>query len=56
LDGADIYQWNKAELGPYIGYLPQEIELFGGTVSENIARFGEIDSEKVVQAAKRRCS
>ena len=53
LDGADIYQWNKAELGPHIGYLPQEIELFGGTVSENIARFGDIDPEKVVQAAKR---
>lgn len=53
LDGADIYQWNKDELGPHIGYLPQDIELFGGTVSENIARFGEIDSEKVVEAAKR---
>jgi ATP-binding cassette subfamily C exporter for protease/lipase len=53
LDGADIYQWNKAELGPHIGYLPQDIELFGGTVSENIARFGEIDSEAVVTAAKR---
>jgi ATP-binding cassette subfamily C exporter for protease/lipase len=53
LDGADIYAWNKAELGPHVGYLPQDIELFSGTVSENIARFGEIDSEKVVQAAKR---
>jgi ATP-binding cassette subfamily C exporter for protease/lipase len=53
LDGADIYAWNKAELGPHIGYLPQDIELFAGTVSENIARFGEIDSEKVVIAAKR---
>jgi ATP-binding cassette subfamily C exporter for protease/lipase len=53
LDGADIYAWNKAELGPHIGYLPQDIELFAGTVSENIARFGEIDSEKVVMAAKR---
>lgn len=53
LDGADIYQWNKAELGPHLGYLPQDIELFGGTISENIARFGEVDSEKVVQAAKR---
>ena len=53
LDGADIYQWNKAELGPHMGYLPQEIELFGGTVSENIARFGEVDAEKVVQAAQR---
>lgn len=53
LDGADIYSWNKAELGPYLGYLPQDIELFSGTVSENIARFGEVDPEKVVQAAKR---
>jgi ATP-binding cassette subfamily C exporter for protease/lipase len=53
LDGADVYQWNKDELGPSIGYLPQDIELFAGTVGENIARFGEIDSEKVIQAAKR---
>jgi ATP-binding cassette subfamily C exporter for protease/lipase len=53
LDGADIYAWNKGELGPNIGYLPQDIELFGGTISENIARFGEIDADKVVQAAKR---
>jgi ATP-binding cassette subfamily C exporter for protease/lipase len=53
LDGADIYQWNKGELGPHIGYLPQDIELFAGTVSDNIARFGEVDADKVVQAAKR---
>jgi ATP-binding cassette subfamily C exporter for protease/lipase len=53
LDGADIYQWNKAELGPHIGYLPQDIELFSGTVSENIARFGDVDAEKVVSAAQR---
>ncbi|MGJ7914368.1 type I secretion system permease/ATPase [Massilia sp. LXY-6] len=53
LDGADIYTWNKAELGPHLGYLPQDIELFSGTVAENIARFGEVDSDKVVQAAKR---
>jgi ATP-binding cassette subfamily C exporter for protease/lipase len=53
LDGADIYAWNKAELGPHLGYLPQDIELFSGTVSENIARFGDVDAEKVVQAAKR---
>jgi ATP-binding cassette subfamily C exporter for protease/lipase len=53
LDGADIYTWNKGELGPNIGYLPQDIELFSGTVSENIARFGEVDAEKVVEAAKR---
>ena len=53
LDGADVYHWNKEELGPNIGYLPQDIELFAGTVSENIARFGEIDAEKVILAAKR---
>ncbi len=53
LDGVDMFQWNKAELGPHIGYLPQDIELFGGTISENIARFGEVDPEKVVMAAKR---
>lgn len=53
LDGADIYQWNKDHLGPSIGYLPQDIELFGGTVADNIARFGEVDSEKVIMAAKR---
>jgi len=52
LDGADVYQWNKDELGPHIGYLPQDIELFGGTISENIARFGEIVPEKVIQAAR----
>ena len=53
LDGADVYQWNKDELGPHIGYLPQDIELFAGTISENIARFGEIDPDKVILAAKR---
>ncbi|MBG6073841.1 MULTISPECIES: type I secretion system permease/ATPase [unclassified Polaromonas] len=53
LDGADVYQWNKDELGPCIGYLPQDIELFAGTVSDNIARFGEVDPEKVVAAARR---
>lgn len=52
LDGADIFQWNKDQLGPHIGYLPQDIELFAGTVAENIARFGEVDSEKVIVAAK----
>ncbi len=53
LDGADIYLWNKDELGPHIGYLPQDIELFAGTVSENIARFGEVHADKVILAAKR---
>jgi ATP-binding cassette subfamily C exporter for protease/lipase len=53
LDGADIYQWNKEELGPWIGYLPQDVELFEGTIADNIARFGELNSEEVIQAAKR---
>lgn len=52
LDGADIYRWHKDELGPAIGYVPQDIELFPGTVSENIARFGEFQSEAVIEAAK----
>ena len=51
LDGADISAWDKQELGPYIGYLPQDIELFEGTVGENIARFAEVDSAKVILAA-----
>jgi len=53
LDGADVYRWNKDELGKYVGYLPQDIELFDGTIAENIARFGEINSENVIAAARR---
>ena len=52
LDGADLYQWNKDTLGQHLGYLPQDIELFAGTVAENIARFGAVDSEKVIAAAQ----
>lgn len=52
LDGVDIYPWNKAELGPHIGYLPQEVELFDGSLAENIARFGEVDMAKVEAAAR----
>lgn len=52
LDGADIASWDKQALGPYVGYLPQDIELFEGSISENIARFDKIDPEKVVEAAQ----
>ncbi len=52
LDGAEVFNWDREHLGSFIGYLPQDIELFEGTISENIARFGEIDPEKVVEAAK----
>ena len=52
LDGVDVFSWNKIELGPHIGYLPQGIELFDGTLAENIARFGEIDAAKVEAAAR----
>lgn len=52
LDGADVHQWDKAQLGPHVGYLPQDIELFEGTISENICRFGGVDPQKVVAAAK----
>ncbi|REF26992.1 ATP-binding cassette subfamily C exporter for protease/lipase [Xenorhabdus cabanillasii] len=53
LDGADIYRWNKDELGAFIGYLPQDIELFAGTIAENIARFNDLDPEKVIEAAQK---
>lgn len=52
IDGADIRQWNRTALGQHIGYLPQDVELLDGTVSDNIARFGEIDPEQVVHASK----
>ena len=52
LDGADIAAWDKQKLGPHLGYLPQDIELFEGTISDNVARFGKVDPEKVVLAAR----
>lgn len=52
IDGADINQYYSDALGQHVGYLPQDVELFEGTVAENIARFGEIDSKAVVEAAK----
>jgi ATP-binding cassette subfamily C exporter for protease/lipase len=51
LDGADVFGWDKAELGPHIGYLPQEVELLEGTIAENIARFAEVRPSKVKEAA-----
>ena len=53
IDKADISQWDREDLGQYVGYLPQDIELFEGTVSQNIARFGEVEPEKVVEAASK---
>ena len=53
LDGVAMQSWNRGELGPFLGYLPQDIELFDGTIAENIARFGKIDPAKVIQAAER---
>ena len=52
LDGNDVYQWDKEELGQYVGYLPQTVELFEGTIAENVARFGEPDLEKVCEACR----
>ncbi len=52
LDGNDIFAWNKAELGPYLGYLPQDVELFDGSIAENIARFGDVDMDQVREAAR----
>ncbi|MCB1670478.1 MAG: type I secretion system permease/ATPase [Gammaproteobacteria bacterium] len=52
LDSADVAAWDRGELGPYIGYLPQDIELFDGSISENICRFGQLDADNIVKAAK----
>lgn len=51
IDGALITHYNRLELGKHIGYLPQDIELFEGSVSENIARYATVDSQKVIEAA-----
>ena len=53
LDGVEVSAWDRGQLGPHIGYVPQTVELFGGTVADNIARLGQPDSAAVVRAAQR---
>ena len=52
LDDADIARWDRSELGAHLGYLPQDVSLLAGTVAQNIARLGAVDSEKVIGAAQ----
>jgi ATP-binding cassette subfamily C protein EexD len=52
LDGADIAAWSREELGPHLGYLPQDIELFDGTIADNICRFSDTEPGLIVAAAK----
>ena len=52
MDGLPIESWNRLELGPHVGYLPQDIELLEGSIAENIARFGEIDPAQVIAATQ----
>lgn len=53
LDGADVHSWDFDDLGPYIGYLPQDVELFDGSIADNICRFGERDDAKILAAAQK---
>src|SRR6218665_2168315 len=52
LDGVDVSIWDKAELGPHVGYVPQEVDLIDGTLGENIVRFGAIDGQAMYDAAQ----
>src|SRR3546814_15322056 len=53
LDGVDVSRWSRDDLGPYIGYLPENPRLLRGSIAENIARYGEVDPALVVQASRR---
>ena len=53
LDGFDVAQWPREQLGPWLGYVPQDVELFAGTVADNIARLTVTDPARVVRAAQR---
>ncbi|WP_088285370.1 type I secretion system permease/ATPase [Ideonella sp. A 288] len=53
IDGHPVQSWSREALGPYLGYLPQDIELFDGTIAENIARFSAADPEQIIEAATR---
>ncbi len=52
VDGAELGQWDRDNLGPYLGYLPQDIELFDGSIAENICRFNDQNSEKIIDASR----
>ncbi|MEE7506748.1 type I secretion system permease/ATPase [Methylobacterium mesophilicum] len=53
IDGSDLRHWDKAQLGQHVGYLPQDVELFDGTVAQNIARFAALDDARVIEVARR---
>ena len=53
LDGVDLATWDREDAGQYVGYLPQDVELFGGTVKENIARFQDAEPEQIIEAARK---
>ena len=52
IDGAELSHWDPERLGRHIGYLPQDVELFSGSIAENIARFNELDEVKIITAAR----
>lgn len=52
LDHADLAEWNRHEVGRHLGYLPQDVTLFAGTIGENIARMGDGDPALIVEAAR----